>query len=298
MDHVLTLIAPEAGALDDSMLGRVRSALLELGADLLSPSWLSPARAVDLPFTLLSADQAVAAAKRELAPHPVDVIAQPVRDRRKALLLADMDSTMVTGETLDELADFAGLKERIAAITARSMNGEIDFKDALRERVGLLRGLSADMLEATWRRVEFTPGGRSLIATMKANGAYTVLVSGGFDFFTGRVRTHCGFDADFSNRFEIEDGRLTGRVIDPILDRDAKLKTLIETAAARAIPLSRTMTVGDGANDLDMIRAAGLGVAFHAKPVVAGKASARIDHGDLRSLLYIQGYDDSEIIGD
>ena len=298
MDHILTLIASEAGALDDSMAGRVRSALLELGADLLSPSWLSPARAVDLPFSLLSADQAVAAAKRELASHPVDVIAQPVRDRRKALLLADMDSTMVTGETLDELADFAGLKERIAAITARSMNGEIDFRDALRERVGLLRGLSADMLEETWRRVQFTPGGSALIATMRASGAYTVLVSGGFDFFTGRVRAHCGFDADFSNRFEIEDGRLTGRVIDPILDRDAKLKTLVETAAARAIPLSQTMTVGDGANDLDMIRAAGLGVAFHAKPVVAGKASARIDHGDLRSLLYIQGYSDSDIVGD
>ena len=296
MDHVLTLIGPP-DSLEEGTLGRLRSALDALGADTLSPQWLAEGRAADIPFALLSTDQADAAARRLLAGRPIDVVAQPSTHRRKMLLVADMDSTMVTGETLDELADFAGLKEHIAAITARAMNGEIDFKSALRERVGLLKGLPAETLELTYERISYTPGAEALVATMKAHGAFTVLVSGGFRFFTSRVRAHCGFDRDLANELEIANGRLTGTVSEPILDRHTKLQTLISVAAERQLPLTLTMTVGDGANDLDMIKAAGLGVAFHAKPVVAAEARARIDHGDLTALLFAQGYHRDEFVG-
>ncbi len=296
MDYVLTLVSPPDG-LDDATLARVQSALRDLGADTLAPAWLQPGRAADLPFGLLSACQAEAAARQALDGLPVDLIAQPARGRRKALLVADMDSTMVTGETLDDLADYAGLKEHIAAITARAMNGEIDFKDALRERVGLLAGLSAAHLEATFQRIAFMPGARTLVQTMKAHGARAVLVSGGFKYFTSRVAAHCGFDRDLANELEIAEDRLTGRVIDPILDRATKLETLIGEAAALGLPLAQTLAVGDGANDLDMLRAAGLGVAYHAKPVVAAEARARIDHGDLTALLFAQGYTAGQFAG-
>lgn len=296
MENVLTLIAPADG-LDDSTLGRVRSALKDLGADTLSPVWLSKGRAADFPFAFLAPGQADAAARQALAGLPIDVIAQEVVNRRKKLLVADMDSTMVVGETLDDLAEYAGLKAHIAAITARAMNGEIDFKDALRERVGLLKGLSAEFLEQTYASLRFMPGAERLLATMKAHGAHAVLVSGGFRFFTSRVRAHLGFDRDLANEMEIIDGKLTGKVIDPILDRQTKLQTLISVAAELSLPLSQTIAVGDGANDLEMIRAAGLGVAYHAKPVVAAEARARVDHGDLTVLLYAQGYSDTDMVG-
>ena len=278
------------------MLGQLRLALAELGADTLSPEWLADRSAADLPFSLLSTDQADAAARRLLAGQPIDIVAQPAANRRKMLLVADMDSTIVTGETLDELADFAGLRTHIAAITARAMNGEIDFKSALRERVGLLKGLPAETLELTYQRISYTPGAKTLVATMKAHGAFAVLVSGGFRFFTSRVRAHCGFDRDLANELQIDQGKLTGKVGEPILDRHTKLQTLVAVAAERQLPLALTITVGDGANDLDMIKAAGLGVAFHAKPVVALEARARIDHGDLTSLLFAQGYRRSEFV--
>jgi phosphoserine phosphatase len=201
-----------------------------------------------------------------------------------------MDSTIVTGETLDELADFAGLKPRIAGITARAMNGELDFKAALRERVAMLRGLPVDALERTWERVHLTPGARELVATMRAHGAVAALVSGGFSFFTGRVAALCGFDLHRSNVLLDDGAALTGLVAEPILDRDTKLATLNGLAAEHALPMAATLAVGDGANDLDMLRAAGLGVAFHAKPIVAAAAQARVDHGDLRALLFAQGY--------
>ena len=295
MDHVLTLIGPP-DSLDERMLGQLRLALAELGADTLSPEWLADRSAADLPFSLLSTDQADAAARRLLAGQPIDIVAQPAANRRKMLLVADMDSTIVTGETLDELADFAGLRTHIAAITARAMNGEIDFKSALRERVGLLKGLPAETLELTYQRISYTPGAKTLVATMKAHGAFAVLVSGGFRFFTSRVRAHCGFDRDLANELQIDQGKLTGKVGEPILDRHTKLQTLVAVAAERQLPLALTITVGDGANDLDMIKAAGLGVAFHAKPVVALEARARIDHGDLTSLLFAQGYRRSEFV--
>jgi phosphoserine phosphatase len=252
-----------------------------------TPDVLSPGEAVDIEMANAPDMAAVRAA---LEGATIDAIATVADQRRKALLIADMDSTIVTGETLDELADFAGLKQRIAAITARAMNGELDFKAALRERVAMLQGLPVGALEQTWQRVRLTLGARELVATMRAHGAYTALVSGGFSFFTGRVAALCGFDMHRSNTL-LDDGiALTGHVAEPILDRDTKLATLTQLAGERGLPLSSTLAVGDGANDLDMLSAAGLGVAFRAKPIVAAAAQARLDHADLRALLFAQGY--------
>lgn len=234
----------------------------------------------------------------------VDAVITPAEDRRKRLLVADMDSTVVIGETLDELAAFAGVGEQVAAITRRSMAGELDFAAALRERVALLRGLGVEAVERTWEGVRLMPGARTLVRTMRAHGAYAALVSGGFTVFTGRVAALCGFDAHRANTL-LDDGggqpggaQLLGSVTEPILDRGAKLAALREMAAARGIGVESALAVGDGANDLDMVRAAGLGVAFRAKPVVAAEARARIDHADLRALLYIQGYAADEMLPD
>ncbi|MCO6417146.1 phosphoserine phosphatase SerB [Siccirubricoccus sp. KC 17139] len=295
MSQILTLVAP-AGGLAAPDLARLRSALEALGALPGTPDWLSPGEAADLPFTGLAADQAMAVARRALAGAPVDLYAQPAEGRRKSLLLADMDSTIVTSETLDELAAYAGLKERIAEITRRSMNGELDFRQALVERVGMLAGLPTEALERTWAETQVTAGAAALVATMRANGAHCAIVSGGFTFFTGRVADKLGFHAHYSNTLLVADGKLTGKVGEPILDRDAKLATLKRLAAELALPLSATLTVGDGANDLAMIQAAGLGVAFRAKPVVAAAARARVDHTDLRALLFFQGYRAAEIL--
>lgn len=299
MENVLTLItAPARADLDDSMVRRVREALKALGGQVGSPEWLDEGIACDLPFEDISPDTADAAARKALTDAGIacDVVAQAAEGRRKMLLIADMDSTIVTGETLDELADFAGIKDEIAAITARAMNGELDFKEALRERVGKLKGLAVESLETCFERIEYTPGAVELVRTMAANGAYCVLVSGGFKFFTSRVGAFCGFHEDRSNDFVIDGAVLAGTVVEPILDRESKLESLIALAAERRLPLSRTLAVGDGANDLPMIRAAGLGVAFHAKPVVAADARVRIDHGDLTALLYAQGYRRAEFV--
>ncbi|RAU21338.1 phosphoserine phosphatase SerB [Paramagnetospirillum kuznetsovii] len=297
MDNVLTLIAGHGvEGLDSSLVFEVRGALRALGAEVGNAHWLSPERACDLTFSGLDAIKADAIASRILEGWAVDVVAQPLEGRRKRLLVADMDSTMVTGETLDELADFAGIKDRIAAITARAMNGEIGFEAALRERVGLLKGLSEDCLGKTWDRIEFTPGAHALVRTMKAHGATAVLVSGGFKFFTSKVRETCGFDKDIANELIVADGMLTGKVGDTIIGREAKLATLNAFSAELGISPHLAVAVGDGANDLDMLRAAGLGVAFHAKPVVAAEARVRIDHGDLTALIYAQGYGDDEMV--
>ena len=289
MRYVLTLVAPrEAAALFDGLTARVRAAV-QAGP----PDVLSPGEAADLP---LPAEPDPAVLHAALGGAPVDAIVTGVAERRKRLLVADMDSTIVTGETLDELADFAGIRQRIAAITARAMNGELDFKSALRERVSMLAGLPVDALEKTWQRVRLTPGARELVATMRAHGALTALVSGGFSFFTARVAGQCGFDLHRSNTLLDDGTALTGRVAEPILDRDTKRSMLTSLAAERGLPASATLAVGDGANDLDMLRAAGLGVAFRAKPVVAATAQARVDHADLRALLFAQGYRASEII--
>lgn len=295
MENVLTLIGAAGVQFEDALVAEVRAALKGLGADVAMPDWLSPGRVADLRFGHLAPEQADAAARTLLGAVKADVVAQPAEGRRKQLLVADMDSTMVIGETLDELAEYAGIKDKIAAITARAMNGELVFEDALRERIALLDGLPESALEETWARTELMPGAVTLVRTMKAHGAHAVLVSGGFTYFTSRVRAACGFDVDLGNRFIFKNGKLAG-VEAPILGRETKLATLIGTAGERQIPLSQAVAVGDGANDLDMIRAAGLGVAYHAKPVVAAEARVRVDHGDLTALLYAQGYRDEEFV--
>ncbi len=289
MPHVLTLIAAP-GTLDPTLPARCRAAMEAIGAIPGTPDWLAPGEAVDIPFTGAAPELVTAAIRPAIGAAPVDAIAQPVAGRQKKLLVADMDSTIVTSETLDELAAYAGLKEQIAAITRRSMNGELDFRAALIERVGMLAGLDVAALEATWAATKIMPGAATLVATMRAAGAVTCLASGGFTFFTGRVKAKLGFDHHVSNELLIAEGRLTGRVGEPVFDRYAKLATLTRLATENGLPMSATLAVGDGANDLDMIGAAGLGVAFRAKPVVAAAARARIDHNDLTALLFAQGY--------
>jgi len=295
MPHVLTLIAAP-GALAPTHLNAARAALTALGADCDASDWLAEHEAADLPFAALAPEQAIAAVRAALRDAPLDLIAQPLAGRRKKLLLADMDSTIVTTETLDEMAAFAGLKERIAEITARSMNGELDFRQALTERVGMLRGLDESALNETWKATEFMPGAAELVATMRAHGAHTALVSGGFTFFTERVAERVGFHEHHANTLLLEAGKLTGAVGQPILDRDAKLATLKRLAADMGLALGQAAAVGDGANDLAMIQAAGLGVAYRAKPSVAAAARHRIEHADLRGLLYAQGYHAAEFV--
>jgi phosphoserine phosphatase len=282
MSHVLTLIAPRDLGLPAGVVQAVRDAV---GGGAVTT--LSDNEAVDV---ALLAPPDLPTVRRALGGAAVDAVCQPAEGRRKLLLVADMDSTIITTETLDELAAYAGKQAAVKDISDRSMNGEIDFATALRERVAMLAGLGLDALERTWERVRLTGGARELVATMRAHGALTALVSGGFTFFSGRVAALAGFDIHRANVL-IDDGTaLTGTVAEPILDRNAKLITLDALAAERGLARSATMAVGDGANDLDMLAAAGLGVAFHARPIVAAAAAARIDHADLRALLFLQGY--------
>jgi len=291
MTHILTLIAARAATnLDDATIGRVRDAVR--GDEV---AVLSPGEAVDIPLREAPSMDVVRAA---IGNKPIDAIAVKARGRRKGLLIADMDSTVITTETLDELADFAGLKERISAITARAMNNELNFEEALRERVGMLKGLGVDALEKTWARVALTGGARELVATMRAHNAMTALVSGGFTFFTARVADMVGFHVHRANVLLDDGAALTGAVSEPILGREAKVTALQELAAERGIKLRATLAVGDGANDLAMLAEAGLGVAFHAKPAVAAAARARVDFCDLRALLFAQGYRAGDIRGD
>ena len=221
----------------------------------------------------------------------VDLVVQPTEGRRKRLLLADMDSTMIQQECIDELADEAGVGAYVAGITARAMNGELDFEAALKERVGLLKGLPEAVIERVYRdRITFMPGGRNLIATMKANGVHAALVSGGFTAFTARVAEALGFDENRANTLHAEDGTLTGTVAEPILGKQAKLDALEQISARLGLDMGDTMAVGDGANELAMLNRAGAGVALHAKPSVAAQCDIRVNHGDLTALLFIQGY--------
>jgi phosphoserine phosphatase len=291
MIEILTIVAQrEATSLTPAMLNQIRNAVR--GAP---PVVLSAGEAADIS---LSGPLDQAALRAAIGDKPIDAIVTKARGRRKAVLIADMDSTIVRGETLDDLAAFAGIGEKIAAITKRAMNGELDFKAALRERVAMLKGLDLGALEKTWQQVRLTAGAAELVTTMRAKGALTALVSGGFTFFTGKVTAQLRFDVHRSNILLDDGTALTGEVGEPILDRDSKLAALREFAAQRGVKLHATLAVGDGANDLDMLRAAGLGVAFHAKPIVAREARARIDHADLRALLFAQGYPVSAFVTD
>jgi phosphoserine phosphatase len=294
MSLVATLIChPANPALDSTVLDGARAILPKAG----QAQWLWDEVAADIPFgdgqETTSVDIAAIAQRLREAREdlPIDIVVQPVLARRKKLFLADMDSTMIGQECIDELADFVGLKAHVAGITERAMRGEIEFEPALRERVALLKGLPVDVVDKVIEeRITLTPGGRELVATMRANGAYTCLISGGFTLFTKVIAEKIGFQENRGNELIVGDGKLTGEVKEPILGREAKLATLIELRENFDLDNIDTLVVGDGANDLGMVREAGLGVAYHAKPAVATAAAARIDYGDLTALLYAQGY--------
>lgn len=287
MSHMLVLTAP-LGKLDDTSVSAVSRLVGE------APHWLSPGTACEFRN---ARTEHLAEVRARLAAQPVDANMVGVEGRRKRLLVADMDSTIINVECIDELADFAGIKPQIAAITERAMRGEIEFEGALRERVGLLRGQPETILgEVMEKRIRLNDGARILVRTMVAGGAVTALVSGGFTWFTARVARLAGFAHDRANILEVEGGRLTGTVREPILGREAKRQSLRDLAQASGIPPGETMAIGDGANDLDMIRASGLGIAYRAKPVVAEAAHARLDHSDLTAALYLQGYRETELV--
>ena len=255
--------------------------------------WLDPGMAAEFALAVLPENQWQV--WEGLQAVGVDLAIQPAHGRRKRLLLADMDSTMIEQECIDELADMAGVGPHVAAITARAMNGELDFEAALRERVGLLKGLPAGVIDDVLRdRITLMPGGKALVATMKANGAYAALVSGGFTDFTARIAEVLGFDENRANTLVVREGVLTGQVSEPILGRAAKVQALQDISARLGIGLSDVVAVGDGANDLGMLGLAGMGVALHAKPSVAAQCSVRVNHGDLTALLYLQGYSRAE----
>ncbi len=289
MSHVLVLIADPARAdLHDSIVSAVRAAVA--GGPVV---WLAPGIACE--FAIAGDPKAAGeTARHALGEAPVDVAVVPGAHRRKRLLVADMESTLVENEFLDDIAARAGIGPRIADITRRAMAGELDFAGALRERVAMLTGHDAATLEAVYAGLRLMPGAKALIATMRAHGAYTAIVSGGFSIFVDRVRDLLGADQAEANHLGVEAGRLTGRVREPIFDRAGKRAILERLSKARGLETAETMAVGDGANDLDMVQAAGMGVAFRAKPVLAAAADATIRHGDLTALLYLQGYKQNE----
>jgi phosphoserine phosphatase len=293
MTHVATLIGPP-DALTPAALALARAALPGTS----EPKRLGP-DAVDISFSSSAGidQRALADHLRDLVPG-VDAVVQPAAYRRKKLFVADMDSTMIGQECIDELADFVGLKAHVAAITERAMRGEIAFEPALRERVALLEGLPVKVIEDVIRNhITLTPGGRTLVATMRVNGAYTCMVSGGFTLFTQPIAAMIGFNETFANTLVLDGDLLAGRVNEPIFGRQQKRATLIELRTRFGLAKDDILVAGDGANDLDMIAEAGLGVAYHAKPAVAAAASARVDHGDLTALLYVQGYKREEFVG-
>lgn len=279
---------PKTPILDRALVENLRNAWG--GGDAI---WLNPAVAAE--FSLPAIPDNFWAVWHDLQGFKIDLCIQPKQGRRKQMLIADMDSTMIEQECIDELADEAGFGPLVAAITARAMNGELDFETALRERVTLLRGLSQSVIaDVIAHRITLMSGGSTLIATMRANGAYTALVSGGFTAFTSAIAARLGFDEHRANILLIENGFLTGQVANPVLGRAAKVQALEEITARLGLSSDQAMAVGDGANDLGMLSLAGAGVALHAKPAVQAECSLRINHGDLTALLYLQGYNAEE----
>lgn len=293
MKNVAVLLSsPQRPALDTGIVQSALEILRAGGATVGTADWLAADIACEIPFD----GPTPPGVETGLAMVGIDAVILPSAGRRKKLLVADMESTMIENEMLDELAEFLGLRERIAAITARAMNGEIDFAGALSERVGLLKGLPVGKLDEAAKRIRYMPGGATLVATMKQHGATCALVSGGFTFFTAMVRASLAFDLDSANVLKHDGKTLSGTVEPPILGKEAKLATVQRLAGEHGLSLAEALTVGDGANDLPMLQAAGLGIAFHAKPAVAAQVPARIVHCDLTALLYLQGYRRSEFI--
>lgn len=297
-EYVITLIAPTPDSLSEADIALVRDMAGAAGFAVQPLQWLAEGEAADLPLHAQNESQReglVVRLKTEL--ERIDAIFQPLdANRRKKLLISDMDSTIIQQECIDELADEMGIKPRVAEITERAMRGELDFKMALRERVELLKGLEVEALQRVYdNRIVFMPGAKALVATMRAHGAFCMLVSGGFTYFTSKVRDALGFDSDSANILEVADGKLSGKVVEPILDKEAKLFALKEAAFKHDTRLTQTLALGDGANDLPMLQAAGLGIAYHAKPAVRAAAAACINLGDLRAALYAQGYRKSDI---
>lgn len=291
MSHVATLVSnPKRPAVDAAAIAKARALL----PNTVSQSVLKPGIAADVFFAPRPGAQERDLSdlvRAALAPAPVDVIVQETAFRRKKLFVADMDSTMIDQECIDELADYAGLKSHVAAITERAMRGELPFEPALRERVALLANLPLSVIQETIdRKITIAAGGKELIDALRASGVYTCLVSGGFTLFTNVIAAKLGFDENRANELLLEHGKLTGKVREPILGRASKLATLQELTKRLGIRSEETVAIGDGANDLDMITAAGLGVAIHAKPAVAAAAQARIDHSDLSAIIYCGGY--------
>jgi phosphoserine phosphatase len=291
---VMTVIAgPGAAAILPDLVAALAAALPLAGA----PDWLALGTACDLHLAGTDRHAADEAARQAIGNALIDVVVQPSAGRRKRILVADLEATIIENEMLDELADFIGRRAHVAEITRRAMNGELDFAAALAERVAMLKGLPASVLDAAAQRIRLMPGARALVATARANGVRTALVSGGFTVFAERVAGELGFERVVANRLDVSGGRLTGTVRTPIVTGATKRDALLALAQEYAVSQSATLAVGDGANDLPMLAAAGLGVAFRAKPAVAAAARRRIDHADLTALLYAQGYRESEIVG-
>ena len=289
----MTVIAgPGAAGVLPDLVAALATALPLAGA----PDWLAPGAACDLRLAGTDWQAAEASARRAIGDAAIDVVVQPPAGRRKRVLVADLESTIIENEMLDELADFIGRRAHVAEITRRAMNGELDFVAALAERIALLQGLPESVLDEAAARIRLMPGARALVATLRAAGVRTALVSGGFTVFAERVAGELGFDRVVANRLEIADGRVAGTVRAPLVTGDTKRDTLLALAEECAVARSATLAVGDGANDLPMLGAAGLGIAFRAKPAVAAAARWRIDHADLTALLYAQGYRQREIV--
>jgi len=296
VDHVATFVAAESFTLTPAAL---TAALMRAGVAGGPLQWLEPGVAADAAIACAPGDarDIQAQFKRALGSAPVDIIVQPIAARRKALLVADMDSTMIEQECIDELADLLGIRDRIAPITARAMRGEIDFEAALRERVALLRGLTTDAIDhVLTTRVSFSKGAATLVATMRAAGAHTALVSGGFTLFADRIARALGFDEFRANRLIVDAGVITGALEEPVSGAMDKARALEAMRVSTGAAHDATLAIGDGANDLPMIEAASLGVAWRARPRVAALADARLDHADLTALLYAQGFRRSDFI--
>ena len=283
--HILTFIAANNDLREDQ---------INIVGDYKDLKWLAESKAAEIGLRHEPNPAAIKYLRDQLTSAKIDVIVTPAENRQKQLLLADMDSTIVTSETLDDLAAFAGIKDQIAAITARAMNGELNFHDAIRERVALIKDLPESALDETLAETQLTAGAETLVRTMKKHGAHCILVSGGFTFFTEKIAQACGFDANYGNTLGLENGKLTGQVIEPIQDKDSKLEYLNQYAADYNLDLTQTLTIGDGANDLPMLQAAGLGLGFHAKPAVAEQLTNNIQFNNLTAALYAQGYSDKD----